>query len=47
MKQKEIVVRCIYSKGETNLSQLLEESFRLFLNRTFAENPHFMLSYLR
>ena len=47
MKQKEIVVRCIYSKGETRLPQLVEESFRLFVHRAFGENPPFTPSPLR
>ncbi len=47
MKQKEIVVRCVYSEGETRLPQLMEESFRLFVRRALGENPPFTPSPLR
>lgn len=33
MRQKEIIVHCIYSEKEIRLSHLLDQSFRLFLTR--------------
>lgn len=29
-------IRCVYANTERTLAELIEESFRLFLNRTFA-----------
>ena len=37
MAKKEIVVRCVFGKGEKELPQLLEESFRVYLRRILAE----------
>lgn len=36
MRQKEIVVRCVYSKGGSSLAELLEQSFRLILKRVLT-----------
>ena len=38
MKQTLPVVHCTYTEAEKSLAELLEESFILFLQRTFA-NP--------
>lgn len=41
MKQKLPVVKCIYTeKSEKTLSDLLEESFRLYLGRILAAMEH-------
>lgn len=38
MSKKEIVVRCVFSPGEKELSERLEESFRVYLRRILLEN---------
>lgn len=37
MAKKEIIVRCVFGQGEKRLQELLEESFRVYLNRILAE----------
>lgn len=36
MKQTLPVVHCIYTEAEKSLAELLEKSFRLYLNRIFT-----------
>ena len=36
MRQDLPVVHCVYTDGEKNLAELLEESFRLYLVRSLA-----------
>lgn len=38
MKKHEIVVCCTYSEEKSSFWDLIEESFRLFLSRTIAED---------
>ncbi len=37
MRKKTVVVHCVYAEKGKNISDLLEESFRLYLSRTFME----------
>lgn len=36
METKQLVVHCLYTDNTKDLAELLEESFRLYLHRTFA-----------
>jgi hypothetical protein len=50
MKQELPVVRCVYSEStdcETSLSQLLDESFRLYLARILALHGPDTIQYKR
>lgn len=37
MRKKTVVVHCMYADKGKTIPDLLEESFRLYLSRTFAE----------
>ena len=45
MKEKDLVIHCVYSQEEVELPQLLEESFRLFLKRILAEHGEQVVFY--
>ncbi len=36
MEPKQLVVHCLYTDNTKDLAELLEESFRSYLHRTFA-----------
>lgn len=47
MKQDTIIVHCVYTQTAKCLSELLDESFRLYLQRILALSDSPALQYVR
>ena len=43
MSKKELVVRCVFTPGQKELQELLEESFRAYLRCILAERSYGMV----